>query len=191
MNAISLLKDDHRRIEQLFKQFEKSGERAQKTRQKLAAEIIREVVVHGEIEEMVFYPAVRERIGDTEEDVLESLEEHHVAKLLMAEIERTSPQSERFAPKVKVLIESVRHHKKEEEEQLFPRVRKALKPKELEELGQQLEQARAVAPTHPHPRAPDEPPAKFVAGTVAAVMDAGRDIASGVVRRARARRQKS
>ncbi len=95
-----------------------------------------------------------------------------MAKLALNEIEKLEPEHERFTAKVTVLIESVRHHKKEEEQQLFPKVRKAFTSQELQELGEQLETAKAAAPTRPHPMAPDEPPANIVTGAAAATMDA-------------------
>jgi len=82
-----------------------------------------------------------------------------------------------------VLMESVRHHVKEEESELFPQVRKEIKRKELAELGAALEKAKKTAPTQPHPRAPDAPPGNLVAGPTAGVLDT----ASGAVRKAKSK----
>jgi hypothetical protein len=83
---------------------------------------------------------------------------------------------ERFDAKVTVLIESVRHHVKEEETELFPAVRAALGRKRLGEIGDLLEAAKKVAPAHPHPRSPDTPPGNVIAGAAAAVIDKARDL---------------
>jgi hemerythrin-like domain-containing protein len=158
MDAITLLKQDHKTVEGLFKKFEKAGENAHKTQEDLAAKIIEELSVHAAIEEQVFYPAIREAVPETEDEVLESLEEHHVAKWLLSELSKMSPEEERFRAKTTVLIESVRHHVEEEESELFPAVRKALGRKVLQEIGAALEEAKKGAPRNPKPTMSDTPP---------------------------------
>jgi hemerythrin superfamily protein len=175
MDAIALLRQDHREVERLFKQFEKAGPRAHKTRRNVADKVIKELSVHAVIEEQVFYPAVREAVSETEDTVLESLEEHHIVKWTLAELDGMDPEAERFVPKMTVLMESVRHHVEEEEDELFPTVREALGRKQLAELGEAMEAAKKTAPTRPHPRAPDTPPGNLVAGAGAAVLDKARD----------------
>ena len=175
MDAITLLTQDHDTVEKLFEKFEKTGPRAMKARQDLADRIVRELSVHAVIEEQILYPAVRENLPDTEDDVLEALEEHHVAKWLLSEIDGMSPEHERFRAKVIVLIESVRHHVEEEEEVLFPKVRAALSSEQLEEIGEALVEAKKMAPTRPHPKAPDTPPGNVAAGAGAALLDKARD----------------
>ncbi|MDQ2826479.1 MAG: hemerythrin domain-containing protein [Actinomycetota bacterium] len=169
MDAITLLKQDHKTVDKLFKEFEKATQPAQQ--RKLAKKVIQELSVHAAIEEMIFYPAVRDRVPTTEETVLESLEEHHIVKWVLSELEDMKPDHERFKAKMTVLIESVRHHVEEEEQELFPDVRKALGRKELAEMGAVLEKAKKTAPTRPHPRAPDTPPGNLVAGPTARVVD--------------------
>lgn len=185
MDAITLLKQDHKTVEKLFRQFEKSTRPAEQ--RKVAQQVIKELSVHAAIEEMVFYPAVRDRVPKTEDTVLESLEEHHVVKWVLSELEDMEPDHERFKAKMNVLIESVRHHVKEEESELFPDVRKEIKRKELADLGGALEKAKKTAPTRPNPRAPDTPPGNLVAGPSAAVVDT----ASGAVRKAKAKVKKA
>jgi hemerythrin superfamily protein len=169
MDAITLLKQDHKTVEKLFKQFEKAKQPAEQ--RKIAGQVMKELSVHAAIEEMVFYPAVRDRVPDTEDTVLESLEEHHVVKWLLSELEDMKPDHERFKAKMTVLIESVRHHVEEEESDLFPDVRKAFGRKELGELGDAMEKAKKTAPTRPHPKAPDTPPGNLVAGPTAGAVD--------------------
>jgi hemerythrin superfamily protein len=175
MDAITLLRDDHSTVRDLFKKFEAAGDRAHKTKRKLVDRIIQELAVHSAIEEQVFYPAVRTSVEQAQDDVLESLEEHHIVKWTLSELEDMDPQDERFDAKVTVLIESVTHHMKEEEGDMFPKVRKALTPSELRDLGELMQAAKKAVPTRPHPRSPDERPANALMAPVAKAMDAGKD----------------
>lgn len=142
MDATALLTQDHEEVEQLFRKYEQAGGRAVKTRQNVAQKIIDELTIHTEIEEEIFYPAVRKKIRAAKEEVLESVEEHHVAEVLIAEIKQLSPQDETFDAKVTVLIENVRTHKQEEETELFPQAREAFSQNELDKLGQELQRAK-------------------------------------------------
>jgi len=142
MDATKLLTQDHEEVEQLFKRFEQAGDRAEKTKQDLAKKIIDELTVHTEIEEEIFYPAVKSKIKAAKGEVLESLEEHHVAEVLIAEIRNLTPQDETFDAKVTVLIENVRNHKQEEESELFPQARKAFSREELDTLGEELQRGK-------------------------------------------------
>lgn len=171
MNALTLLKADHKTAKTLFDQFEKLGENAKSEKKKVVERIIKELSIHAAIEEQLLYPAARKAVPDTEDNVLEALEEHHIVKWTLSELDKMSPEDERFDAKVSVLIESVRHHIKEEEGELFPKLQSALDRKELEALGASLEAAKKAAPTHPHPRAPDTPPGNLIAGPGAAVLD--------------------
>jgi hemerythrin-like domain-containing protein len=184
-DAIALLKQDHREIKDLFEKFEKAGPNAHTTRESTVEDIIEKLSVHAGIEEAVFYPAVRERIRSADEDVLEALEEHHVAKQTLAELQRMNSQDERFTAKVTVLIESVRHHLEEEEGELFPEVRKEFTRTELEEMAERLANARTIAPSRPHPHAPDEPPANLAANIIAAPLDAAASAAESVAEKVR------
>jgi hemerythrin superfamily protein len=163
VDAITLLKQDHKTVEQLFKRFEKTDDTAEQRR--IVDEIIRELSIHAAIEEQVFYPAIREAVPDAEDTVLESLEEHHVAKWVLSELVDMAPDAERFEAKVTVLIESVRHHVEEEEEELFPEVRKELGRKKLAEVGDALEKAKRTAPRKPQPTMPDTPPGNITTST--------------------------
>jgi hemerythrin-like domain-containing protein len=180
MDAITMLKDDHKTVEQLFKRFEKAGPRAYVEKRDIVDRIIDELSVHAAIEEQLFYPVARATVPGTEDLALESLEEHGVAKWVLADLEKMSPEDERFDAKVKVLIESVRHHIEEEEQDLFPKVRDELGRNDLSELGEAMAKAKAVAPTHPHPRSPDTPPANFVVGTAAGIVDRVGDTVAGL-----------
>jgi hypothetical protein len=98
---------------------------------------------------------------------------------VLSELDGMSPEDERFDAKVTVLIENVRHHVQEEEEEYFPKVRDELGRNALNDLGDAMAAAKEVAPTHPHPRSPDTPPGNLVVGTAAGVVDRVGDTASG------------
>ncbi|MGI8756943.1 MAG: hemerythrin domain-containing protein [Acidimicrobiales bacterium] len=180
MDAITLLKNDHKSVEKLFKRFEKAGDRAFVEKRSIVDKIVEELAIHANIEEQLFYPVSRDTVPKTEDTVLEALEEHHVVKWVLSELDGMDPEAERFTAKVTVLIENVRHHVKEEENEFFPKVRDELSRKVLGELGDAMERAKNIAPTHPHPTAPDTPPGNLVAGTAAAMVDRAADTASGI-----------
>jgi hemerythrin superfamily protein len=134
-DAIALLKADHRKVEQLFEQFE--GATGDGKKQKLAMQICMELTVHTKIEEEIFYPACE---GHVEEDLLkEAYVEHDGAKVLIAEIEAGGPDDEYYDAKVKVLSEQIEHHVEEEEkrmEGMFSQARHA--GLDMDALGEQL-----------------------------------------------------
>jgi hemerythrin superfamily protein len=185
VDAITLLKEDHKAVKRLFRQFERSGDGAAAKRGALARKIVEQLSIHAAIEEQLFYPAARAAVPEALDHVLESLEEHHIVKWVLSELESLEPTAERFKAKVTVLIENVEHHAEEEEKELFPKVRTALGRKALSELGEAMEKAKRSAPTRPHPRMPDTPPANALAAPVAAVVDAARNAGKRATRSAR------
>jgi hemerythrin-like domain-containing protein len=134
MNAISLLKEDHKKVKELFEKFEKT-ENAQ-TKKKIAEEAINDLKIHAQIEEEIFYKEANSEIGDEENLLNEAKEEHHVAKMLIAELDQLDRVDEVYEAKFTVLAENVRHHIKEEEGELFPEVKKS--DLELDEMGQRM-----------------------------------------------------
>lgn len=134
-DAIALLKEDHRRVEDLFAQFEKAKGDGRK--EKLALEICKELTIHTILEEEIFYPSIE---GKVDEELLkESYVEHDAAKVLVAEIESGAPSDEFYDSKVKVLKEEIEHHVEEEEkpkEGLFAQTRDA--DVDLKEIGARL-----------------------------------------------------
>ena len=148
-DAIVLLKTDHKEIRKTFADFEKAGDGAEKTKQRLVDKMIELLTVHTYIENEVMYPRVRALLPDLEDDILESYEEHHVADVLVMELSAMSASDERFTAKTTVLIENVTHHIKEEEDDWFPEVRKGLGRKQLQEIGAEMLKARKSAPRKP------------------------------------------
>ena len=148
-DAIVLLRQEHKQIRKVFADFEKAGERAYATKGKLVDSMIELLTVHTYIENEVMYPRVRELLPELEDDVLESYEEHHVADVLVMELVGMAPDAERFTAKTTVLIESVRHHIDEEEQDWFPQVRAGLGRKTLQEIGAEMAEAKKTAPRTP------------------------------------------
>jgi hemerythrin-like domain-containing protein len=148
-DAIVLLKTDHREIRKTFADFEKAGDGAKKTKQRLVDKMIELLTVHTYIENEVMYPRVRALLPDLEDDILESYEEHHVADVLVMELSGMSAADERFTAKTTVLIENVTHHIQEEEDDWFPKVREGLGRKALQEIGAEMLAARKKAPRKP------------------------------------------
>jgi len=146
-DAIAVLKQDHREAEKLFKQFERASGPAQK--QHLVEAITTALAQHTAIEEQIVYPWAREYIENEDDTVLEAVEEHRVARWLLAELAATAPDDERYDARVTVLIEVVRHHVKEEESDFFPDLRDVATRSELLELGDELRAAKRTASKTP------------------------------------------
>ena len=126
MDALDLLTADHNRVRGLFGRF-KDAEDENKTAEQaeLAGKIVEELEIHTTIEEEIFYPAVHDLSSPIGDVVDEGLEEHHVAKTLIGELQPLEAGSDQWVAKMKVLIESVEHHAEEEEKEMFPKVRSA------------------------------------------------------------------
>jgi len=148
-DAIVLLKNDHKELRRVFRDFEGAGENATKRKGQLVDKMIELLTVHTYLENEIMYPRVRALLPELEDDVLESYEEHHVADVLVTELAGMKPDHERFDAKTTVLIENVTHHIDEEEQDWFPKVRDGLSRKVLQEIGAEMQDARASAPTRP------------------------------------------
>lgn len=138
-DAISLLKQDHKKVRGLLKRFESDPS------EDLLDQIEEQLKVHTQIEEEIFYPAFRDAVEGKEAQerlYYEALEEHHVVDLVLPEIRDTSEASEEFAAKGKVLKDLVEHHADEEEKQMFPQARKAMGAAELRNLGMRLQERK-------------------------------------------------
>ena len=151
-DAIVLLKNDHKELRKVFRDFEKAT--GEQRKQNLVDRMIELLTVHTYLENECMYPEVRKLMPEIESDILESFEEHHVADLLVAELAVMSPNNDHFTAKTTVLIESVEHHMEEEEGVWFPKVREGLGRKQLQDLGARMIELRAKAPRGPlHPKA--------------------------------------
>ena len=154
MDAITLLRDDHDNVRKLFKRFEDAGNQALQEKREIVDKIVEELTIHAFIEEKLFYPRVAQLSADGSgeepgELVKEAREEHVQVKRLLAELEGMSPEDDLFDAKVTVVIDDVRHHAEEEEQEMFPKVRDSVGRKELQGLGQKMLQAKGQAPKLP------------------------------------------
>lgn len=140
MNVIELLKEDHRTVDQLFQKVKATEESEHKD---LFEQIKQELDVHAHVEEKIFYPKLKEE-GDKElQDItLEGIEEHHQAKMFLRELSNLADESEKFEPKLKVLMEDIEHHVQEEEGQMFPMVEEQFDEEVLEQLGLEVEEEK-------------------------------------------------
>jgi hemerythrin superfamily protein len=154
MNAIKLLKQQHREVEVLFKQLEKA--KSARPRLKAFEQIADKLAVHATIEEKLFYPSVKRR--QTEEILLEAVEEHLGVKRVIADLLDLEADDPTFEAKIKVLKDLVEHHVEEEEETLFPKVAKLLDDDELEAIGDEMADAmmRLLKRGNPREAVPSE-----------------------------------
>ena len=133
--AVELLKEQHDKVKKAFKEFEKLGREDAEAQQQLVQRVCEDLKLHTTLEEELFYPAAREAIDD--EDILNEAQiEHETAKMLIEQLENMGPEDPNFHATFTVLGEYVRHHVKEEEEEMFPEVKKA--GVDLEALGEQM-----------------------------------------------------
>ncbi len=140
MNAIELLKEDHDKVDKLFQKVKADEDGDHKDTFK---QIKAELDVHAHIEEVIFYPKL---VADGDEElkkiVLEGIEEHRQAKMFLRELAALSDESEKFQPKLKVLMEDIGHHVQEEEGQMFPMVEKQFDEATLQALGTEMEEEK-------------------------------------------------
>jgi hemerythrin superfamily protein len=137
MDAMSLLKEDHRKVKKLLAELESTTERGVKTREELFTKVKQDLVVHEAIEEEIFYPALKEH-PKTKEIALEGYEEHHVVDTVMAEIEGVAYDDEKWGAKFSVMKENLEHHIEEEEGEMFKQARQVFDQDELTQLGESM-----------------------------------------------------
>ncbi len=147
MDAIALLKADHKKVEGLFKEVEGLSETAHVSRQKLFAQIDQELTAHSKVEETIFYPALKKKAtadksDDAEQEVLEAYEEHDNVKSMLKKLESTDPSDETYNAKLQVLSELVKHHVHEEEHEMFKEARGLMSETELTQLGDKMAKAK-------------------------------------------------
>ena len=184
-DVVAELEKDHREVEKLFSRWERARDRIATSRgrasvEKTFGELRRELSVHAEAEEMVLYPELRTAMpGKGEALAADGLLEHQHVKQTLATLEGLDPGEPEFARRMSELVRDVRHHVEEEERKIFAEMPKHLPPERMRELGGAVRRAKSVAPTRPHPSAPNRPPGNIVVGMIAGAIDRLRDTLSG------------
>jgi uncharacterized protein (TIGR02271 family) len=156
-DVVVLLVEQHEEIRDLFARFEQLSRRPSKKKHKLVHDILTYLMRHAQVEEQIFYPAVRTELPDLRFEVDQDLEEHHVAEILLSELEALPASSPRYDAKVAVLIASMRSHLDDEEEQLFPRVQDEFDELARRQLGAEVASAWLSVPVRPQVHVADGP----------------------------------
>lgn len=180
-DAITLLKNDHRKVDGLFRSFEGTSAGQSGERRRIVDEVIRELSVHASIEEQIFYPAVRRALPQGDQMVSESLDEHQEVKETLAKLEDMDPSAPQFQATVTTLIRDVRHHVQEEESEILPGLQRTLNREQLMDIGSRMERAKGRAPTRPHPNAPSTPPVDIVTDLAGKAFDRAKEGISNLV----------
>jgi hemerythrin superfamily protein len=185
-DAIEFLLGEHLRFQRAFQEFEDLLNEGDHGRIAEAFRGLRsDLSTHEEAEETIFWPAVRADVPGGEDLVRGRLEEEQTLKELLAQLDDTDVSDSEFPIRARAFMQAVLAHAEQEEQQVFPAVRKALDDNRLTQLGGALRAAKAIVPTRPHPAAPNTPPGNLVAGLVAGVVDRARDVAQAAVSRIR------
>lgn len=144
MNALELLTEDHDKVRDLLNQLVNTTERAEKKRPELLAKVEKELQVHTQIEEEIFYPAFKKASGKENDKMYHEAQEEHraVESLVLPDLKKTDPSSAQFAGRAKVLKELIEHHAAEEEEEMFTQAKKTMSKQELETLGKQMQERK-------------------------------------------------
>jgi hemerythrin-like domain-containing protein len=141
--------------------------------------VITELVRHSVAEEQYLYPVARRALPGGDKIADHELEEHAEAEQVMKELERTDTDDPKYDDLTRKLIDAIRHHVEDEESDLLPKLRDACDAGELRELGEKFENSKKLAPTRPHPSAPDRPPANKILGPGVGLIDRMRDALTG------------
>ncbi|MFD3497835.1 hemerythrin domain-containing protein [Streptomyces sp. NPDC058676] len=177
-NVIDELMADHREVEDFFGRIEAlpSGD---KDRKVYAEQATMELVRHSVAEEEYLYPAVREHLVNGNAMADREIEDHSKAEQIMKDLEGCEAEDPEFDRLVGMLMSEIRSHIADEEENLFPQLRVACPPEALDTLGDKVRMAKKMAPTRPHPSAPDTPPANKLLAPGAGLVDRMRDALTG------------
>lgn len=179
-DVVDILVEDHDEVEEMFRELETlsvSDPAVQDRRRLLVDQVTIALVRHAVAEEVVVYPAVKERVSEEQAERAKS--EHAEAEKSMKALERLDPEDPSFDQAMRELMAEIRAHVAEEEGEMFPLMRDVMTHEELVKLGGKVEAIKVMAPTRPHPSVPNEPGPRLAAGPVAGLFDRLRDLASG------------
>jgi hemerythrin superfamily protein len=177
-DMVDVLTEDHREVEEIFTQLE-SLPFGQEERRTLVDQMTMELVRHAVAEEQYLYPTARKLLPDGDEVADRELGEHAEVENLLKDLERLDVGNPDFDSRLTELMAAVRQHVQEEEGMLFPRLVAAAGQDELLDLGDKITRAKRVAPTRPHPSAPDRPPLNKLLAPGTGLVDRIRDALSG------------
>jgi hemerythrin superfamily protein len=173
-DLIDILVTDHREVETLFAELE-TGAGEPEHRRDLVDVAIAELVRHSVAEEMYLYPTARKVLPDGDRMADQEIHEHAEAERIMTELDGLDATHPAFDPTLARLMTAIRDHVRDEESDLFPRLRQVCTPEDLHDLGRRVAAAKKVAPTRPHPLTPDRPPLNKVLAPGAGLIDRVRD----------------
>jgi hemerythrin superfamily protein len=176
-DVIELLVHDHREVQEMFDRYR--GAATPEARREVVEQAVIELVRHSVVEEQYLYPAARKAIAGGESIVEHELAEHAEAERVMKRLEGMAPTDPGYEEAVTQLMRDIAEHIADEEGELFPRLREAMSRDELVALGDKVQTGKKLAPTRPHPAAPDRPPLNKLLAPGAGLVDRVRDWASG------------
>ncbi|MGW7410489.1 hemerythrin domain-containing protein [Streptomyces sp. NPDC054833] len=177
-NVLEELMTDHREVEEIFARIEEMTGGGQELRD-LVDEVTIELVRHSVAEEQYLYPAVREYVEGGDRLADKELADHGRVEEILKQLERTDAGDPQMSPLLQQLMEEVSAHVQDEENNLFPMLRQACSSGMLDDLGDKVRRAKAMAPTRPHPSAPDTPPANKLLAPGVGLVDRARDFVTG------------
>lgn len=176
-DVIEILTHDHREVEQMFAELDSlrgaTDEQSRSRRKDIAEQVTIELVRHSVAEEVAVYPKVEEKVSQAEAE--RAKREHAEAEETMKRLEKLDPADPAFEAELQTLMIEIRAHVAEEEGEMFPHLRSIFSQQELVKIGEQVEAVKKIAPTRPHPSAPDQPPGNLMLGPVAGLFDRLRD----------------
>ncbi|MFJ7280189.1 hemerythrin domain-containing protein [Kitasatospora sp. NPDC098663] len=177
-NVIDELMTDHREVEEMFARIQAMTGQGQQLRD-VVDEVTIELVRHSVAEEQYLYPAVREHIEGGDRLADKEIADHGRVEELLKELEKTRTDDPQMSHTLQRLMDEVAAHVQDEENNLFPMLRRACTPQQLDDLGDKIRRAKSMAPTRPHPAAPSSPTASKLIAPGAGLVDRARDFVTG------------
>ncbi|MFG3024889.1 hemerythrin domain-containing protein [Streptomyces sp. NPDC048254] len=177
-DAIAELTTDHREVEEMFARIQGMPGGGQELRD-VVDEVTIELVRHSIAEEEYLYPAVRKHIEGGDRIADKEIADHGRVEKLLKQLEKTDTGDPKMSPLLQELMDEVSAHVQDEEDNLFPMLRRSCSPEALNDLGDKIRRAKSMAPTRPHPSAPNTPPANKLLAPGAGLVDRARDLITG------------
>ncbi|MEU6865496.1 hemerythrin domain-containing protein [Streptomyces sp. NPDC046876] len=178
-NVIDELMADHREVEEMFSRIQGMMTGGGQELRNLIDEMTIELVRHSVAEEQYLYPAVREHVEGGGAMADKEIEDHGRVEKMLKQLEKMGPDDAQMSPLIRQLMDEVASHVQDEETNLFPMLRRACTPQQLDDLGDKIRRAKSMAPTRPHPAAPSTPMASKLLAPGAGLVDRARDFVTG------------